>query len=274
MSVDADEVHGRRLDAAANGALGRSTRYREAELRVLLPGHHVLVGVRFDARRHPHEDLGDTARAFAPQLFEAVELVVAVDDDAADADLEGVAELRQALVVAVEHQPRWRDPGAGCHVDLARGGYVDAQPFLVRDACHRLAQERLGRVGGSAVPRRRRLPAAGSQVFFVVDEQRRAVLPRKVEKIDAADAQSAVVADPRGEREQIARQRVHPGECKALRGGRLRIAQTGPRPSHSLCPGAITAARPAHEQQHRRRRSPSQLVLRRLEWIRSRQCRG
>ena len=139
VRVDADEVHRRRLDAATNGCFSCAAGDGEAELRVLLARHDVLVGVGLDPRRHTHQHLRHGTGAVAPQLLQAVELVVTVNHDPTDADLQGMAELRRALVVAVEDElTRWHT-GAGGHVDLARGGDVDAEPFFVRDARHGLA---------------------------------------------------------------------------------------------------------------------------------------
>ena len=78
----------------------------EAELRVLLAGHHVLVGVRLDAGGHPDEQPRPGVPPVAPsrptrQLGQAVDLVEGVDDDPADACGERGRELVVGLVVAV-----------------------------------------------------------------------------------------------------------------------------------------------------------------------------
>ena len=64
---------------------GGAARQAEPELAVVLPGHHVLVGVGLDARRHPQQHLRHPAPV-GDERLDAIELVIGVDDDATDGD--------------------------------------------------------------------------------------------------------------------------------------------------------------------------------------------
>ena len=77
---------------------GRQRRQRNAELRVLLAGRDLLVGVGLDPRRHPQQD---ALAATGGEPLEAVDLVEGVDDQVADAGVERLQQLRLGLVVAV-----------------------------------------------------------------------------------------------------------------------------------------------------------------------------
>ena len=99
--------------SAVERLVRRPRRHREAELRVLLPGHHVLVRVRLDPGRDPHEQARRAeVGAGLDEAAQAVDLVEGVHDDAADACPEGRLQLVRGLVVAVQHEPRARR--AGC----------------------------------------------------------------------------------------------------------------------------------------------------------------
>src|SRR5581483_6992181 len=95
------------LDRARRRAAGDA----EAELAVLLAGHHVLVGVGLDPGRDPKEHEGVGADA-----LQSIDLVERVDDDATDADLESADELSLRLVVAVQHQSLGGYAGGQRHV--------------------------------------------------------------------------------------------------------------------------------------------------------------
>ena len=64
--------------------------------------------------------------------------------------------------------------------------------FFVRQRGHRLAQERLGRVGGPWPESLARLPATPPEMFFVVDEHRRAYLFHELQDVHAADPELAL----------------------------------------------------------------------------------
>ena len=114
---------------------------REAELLVLVGGGDVLVGVRLDAGGDPDHDphgrpelLGD--------LREALDLPGGVDDDPPHADLDGAAQLRGGLVVAVVADPGRVDPRPQRHGQLA----VEALRRVVEPRVHRQVQRRSARL--------------------------------------------------------------------------------------------------------------------------------
>ncbi len=188
-----DPVHGQGGVAAGQA---------EAELGVDLAGHHVLVGVGLDARRHPHHHPGGAAVVGVERLQPA-DLVEGVDDDP-DAEVVGPGQLGLRLVVAVEDEPVGGDARGQGHVQLAAGGHVDVHALLVDQAGHGQAEEGLRPVGHPVAEGGHRLPAPGPQVVLVVDEQGRAVLLGQVEQVDAAHAQPAVGADHGGVGQDVA----------------------------------------------------------------------
>ena len=150
------------------------------------------MGVRLDTGRHAHEH----ARP-AVEAFEALDLVEGVDDDAPDAGGQRRLQLVRRLVVAVEHESLGRETRRQRHVELATGGDVEVQTFVVDELRHRLAQEGLAAVGDALAERSARLAAASAQVLLVVHEQRRAELIGQRDEIAAADPEPALVADAR-----------------------------------------------------------------------------
>ncbi|TPW13350.1 MAG: hypothetical protein FD127_2080 [Acidimicrobiaceae bacterium] len=170
----------------------------EAELRVVLPGGDVLVGVRV----HPRRDAQHHLRRRQPlpaQRLDAIELFVAVDDDVAHARFDRGTQLVDALVVAVEGERIGRDAGLLGDEHLAATGHVEEHALLVRQAGHRLAEERLGRVHRPLVAERvDRLAAPMAKVRLVVDEQRRAVLGGELGDRGSSDAQGPVGRDRGG----------------------------------------------------------------------------
>ena len=174
MAVQPDEAArrgDRRARSTARG--GVAVAEVEAELRVVLAGGDVLVGVGVHAGRDAQQHVGHGG-AGGVERVEAVELVEAVDDDVAHAGLDRHAQLVDALVVAVQRARRRRHAGGQRDVQLAAAGHVEQHPLLVGEAGHRPAQERLRRVdrpagvrtprpprgtGRAGGPRRRRTPA-------------------------------------------------------------------------------------------------------------------
>ena len=137
------------------------------------------------------------------QRFDAVELVEAVNDDVANSGSHRLAQLVDALVVAVHDAGGGGDTGVEDDVQLAAAGDVEEQPFIVDETGYRTAEERLGGIDHtSGAERLHRLPAAFADVSGVVDEQRRAELAGEVEQRAAADCKRPVRADHRRVREQ------------------------------------------------------------------------
>ena len=167
-------------------------------------------------------------QALGVQRIEAIELVEAVDDDAADPGPERRPQLLHRLVVAVEHQAIGGDAGGEGDVELPTGGHVEEQPLLVDEAGDGAAQEGLGRVDHVPVAEDLdRLAAAGPDLVLVVDEQRRAVLRRELRDADPPDQQLPVGADGSVVGEQPGRDAAHAGvtsapvpRCRAARARR------------------------------------------------------
>ncbi len=180
----------------------------EAELRVVLAGRDELVGVRVHAGGDPQHHAWGRADTRGGQHVEAIEFVEGVDHDVADLGFDRLAEFVAGLVVAVERACAGGHAGRHRHVQFATGGDVEQQTLVVGEAGHRPAQERLGGVDHPLGPERRdRLSAPSSQMGFVVDEQRRAVVLGQRLDRHAADLEPAVVTDRRGVRQQPTRDR-------------------------------------------------------------------
>ncbi len=168
MAVDAAEAQTRRLDHAAHRGERVALGHREPELRTLGPGLDVLVGVRLDARGHPHEHLTAVV-----DPLESVELPERVRYDDPHAGVARRGELGIALVVPVEDEPLGREAGVQRDMQLSSGRHVQLEPLLRDQLGHRDAQERLARVRDVAgAEAHGELAAAGSEMVFVVDEQR------------------------------------------------------------------------------------------------------
>ena len=89
-------------------------------------GRDVLVAARVDAGLQAHHDGCDDAELIGDAL-DLVNLVHRVDEDAVDTGLEGKADLRVRLVVAVQADAVGVHPGAQGQAQLAERGGVDTQ---------------------------------------------------------------------------------------------------------------------------------------------------
>ena len=111
VRVRADQLGVLELLEARNGRVGGTRREAEPELRVLLPGHHVLVRVRLDPWGHPDEEFHASTSGRAVDLEEPAEpldLVEGVDYYPPDAGFECGKQLGTRLVVPVHDEPvRW-----------------------------------------------------------------------------------------------------------------------------------------------------------------------
>ena len=215
VGVDADQLDGVGRAGPLDGPAGVTGGQAEPELRVVLAGHHVLVGVGLDARRHAQQHLRHDA-VLAVQAFQAVELVERVDDDAPDAGPPSGAQLVVGLVVAVQHDALAGHVGGQRDRQLTRRRDVEVHALLVREPGHRPAQERLGRVGHAVPERGDRLPAARPQVRLVVDEERRAVLVGQRVQVAPPDQQLPVRPDLGRVRQQPPRQHAHRDDPRDL----------------------------------------------------------
>ena len=208
MRVDADQLDaGHELQRG--NSLGRGPGGDgEAELRILLPGPHELVGVRLDAGRHPRQHLRPVGsrRCGLQEGTQARHLVERVDDDPAHAVLQGRPQLVDRLVVAVEDQPRRGDARGESDMELPAGCDVEVHPLVLSQTGHGAAQESFGGVGDAVAPRRDRLPARMAQMLLVVHEEWRAELLRQLQEIEAADAEMPLPVDRGRAREEVALQ--------------------------------------------------------------------
>ena len=152
------------------------------------------MGLGLDAGGDAEEDLGG-GEAVGDEGVEPVELVEAVDDDPADAGLDRFPQLGRRLVVAMEGDPVGGDAGREADVELAAAGHVEAEAFLVDQPGHGPAEERLGGVDGVGSERFGGFPASGSEVIFVVDEERGAELPGQLGRLTTADEELPVGPD-------------------------------------------------------------------------------
>ena len=151
--------------------------------------------------------LGTTA-VLRVEGSQAVELVEAVDHDPTDARRPRRSQLAGGLVVAVEDEAARRNARGEGDMELAAGGHVDVHALLMREAGHGQAQEGLAGVGHTVAEGGHGLPAAGTEVGLVVDEQRRAELGRQVTEIETTDAEAAVCTDLRAVGQEPSRDRT------------------------------------------------------------------
>ena len=197
--MDADEIDGGGGEGPVHGLAGHPGGDREAELGVVMAGGHVLMGLGLDPGGDPEQHLGGGAaggaQAGGGQGVEPVELVETVDHDAAHPGLDGLAQLIDRLVVAVEHQPVGGDPSAETDMELSPAGHVDTETLLVGQAGHGPAEEGLGGVDGARAEGGIGLGTTGPKVVLVVDEEGGAELVGQVEGVAAPDEELAAGAD-------------------------------------------------------------------------------
>ena len=201
---------------AGGAALGRlrQERQRDAELRVLLAGGDLVVGVGPDPGGGAEED---ALRAPGDDPLEARDLVEGVDDDVADAGIDGLLEFSRALVVAVHVDPRGVEAGVQRQVQLAARGDVAGKALLGEQAQGGGAGEGLAREDDLEVVRalgecRLDGAGAGAHVVLRVDVCGRAELGRELDHVAAAHLESAALVDAAALRvDRRARDRVGQG---------------------------------------------------------------
>ncbi|CAB4699620.1 unannotated protein [freshwater metagenome] len=147
-----------------------------------------------------------------------------------------LAQLLNALVVAVHHACRRWNASGQHNVQFAAGSYVEQQTFFIRKQGHRLAEKRLAGVHHVASAKRLHgLAAAGAQVVFVVHKQWRAVGGGKLGNRATANEQRAIDTDGCG----VGQQRH--GNC----GSHIYIRSGAEMPRRSR-PFSITRAVTSH----------------------------
>ena len=252
MAVQAPEVQVRRILDRGHGLVGLAGGQGQAELLVLVGGRDVLVATRMDAGLQAHHDGRDDAEVSGDAL-DLVNLVHRVNENAMDAGLEGEADLRVRLVVAVQADAVGVHPGAQGQAQLAERGGVDTQALGRDEARDVGAQERFAGIEGVAaahaiaIPEllgHRRGPHAGAAThgLDVKHEGGRAEVGGDAGQVDASHAQHAVLParTPRpqvgaliggrtGEGSDVFRlaHRVTSSRGRSHRGGRGRCAAPG-----------------------------------------------
>ena len=152
--------------------------------------------VGLHARRDTHID-GLLDAQLAGDFRDAAQLDAAVDDDAAHAGLDGLAQLLRRLVVAVHEDALGREARGQRARQLAATRNVEAQALFVHDARGLLVEKRLAGVDdvGVAVAAAKCLEVgfhARAHVALVHDVERRALLARELHHVDATDEQVLV----------------------------------------------------------------------------------
>ena len=201
VAVQPTEVQVRRVLDGGHGLVGLAGGQGQAELLVLVGGRDVFVATRVDAGLQAHHDGGGGTERSGDAL-DLVDLVHRVDEDAMDAGLEGEADLRVRLIVAVQADAVGVHPGAQGQTQLSERGGVDTQALGGDKARDVGAQEGLASVEGVtavhsvAIPEllgHRAGPHAGAAAhgLDVEHEGGRAELVGDAGQVDAAHAQHA-----------------------------------------------------------------------------------
>ena len=199
MAVDARKIEMRLLQDMAGQAHGLAVGDAVAELAVVLAGHDELVRVRGDARLDAEQHALVPAVRGADAL-EAGDLLVVVDDDAADAGGDGHLQLGVGLVVAVEMEVLRIKTGLDGRIELAAGDDVRMDALGGEDRIDERGAQRLAGVGDLvalaevAAHRLGEGAAVFAQAAFAHHIGRRAVFAAEVDQIDAVHQQMAVAA--------------------------------------------------------------------------------
>ena len=167
----------------------RAAGHRQPELLVFVCGGDELVRVRLDPDSETNVDVLDDA-GLARDGIEALDFGDRVQDDVPDTDFDRRGQFRDGFVVAVEGNPLRREASVQRDGELAAGGHIEREPFLVDPAGNLAAQEGLGRVAHvvAAAKGGRELAAPGTEVVLVDDEQRGAVLLSELGQRDSGEA--------------------------------------------------------------------------------------
>src|SRR6478735_2137535 len=181
---------------------------RQPELLVLVRRRDELVRVGLDPHGDTDEDRRDDTE-LGGNRGDALDLVEGVDDDAAHAVVEGIADLGDALVVAVQADPVAGDAGALGHGELAAGAHVEVQALVMDPARDLGAQEGLPRIEDVCATREAlehlgirllELPCARTEVVLVDDVCRRAEVTCQLGDAHPTDREDAVAPPPHGRR--------------------------------------------------------------------------
>ena len=203
VAVKPAEVQVRRVLDGGHSLVRLAGGQGQTELLVLVGGRNVLVATRVNARLQAHHDGRDDAEVSGDAL-DLVDLVHRVDEDAVNAGLEGEANLRVRLIVAMQADAVGVHARAQGQAQLAERGGVDTQALGRDEARDVGAQEGLASVEGVttihavAVPEllgHRRGPHTGAAAhgLDVEHEGGRAEVGGDAGQVDASHAQHAVL---------------------------------------------------------------------------------
>ena len=176
---------------------------RCAELAVHRPRDKVRVSVDLDAGRHAEPDrLTAAARRGKPR--EPLDVVRAVDDEAAYTRAKRPHDLVVGLRVPMQLDPRRRESRAARSLELAQGGDAGVDAFSRDDRADADERARLDRVRDAHRPvteeRIDVLAEAGADGAGVVDVERSPVAVGERAHVVCPDAHVAVVPDGGPER--------------------------------------------------------------------------
>ena len=201
VGVQPDELQVGGLAYPLDRLLGEPVGQPEAELGVELPGLDVVVGGGLDPRRDPDQ------HALRPleQPLGALDLVERVEDQMPDARLEGVAEFRLGLVVAVQVDPRRIEAGGQGHAQLAPRGDVDREALLAHHAVRGGGGKRLARVDhlegiGAFLEGAHVFPGPAADVVLGVDIGRGAEPVGKLHQVATRDLEMSAFVHARARR--------------------------------------------------------------------------
>ena len=196
VEMQAHDLKVRLAQRYLNCALGISSLYRKAELRIQHAGRCESMRMWVNAggqSQHGGLSYSDLACNFVQQL----DFVKRVDRDASEPDLQRLCELIPRLVVAMEVNVTCGKPCRHCNRKLTAGHDIQRQTLALHQLQYRRIGKRLGRVLNSAVSvssceRIDECPAHATDRRGIVDIERRAVLVRQLANRHATNRQLTV----------------------------------------------------------------------------------
>ncbi len=200
VTVDAAEPEVRSLQRSRHRMGGGPAGDGEPEFRVCLARLDVGVGVRVHTRRDADQDVHGHAPG-GRHVLDRVDLLKIVDADPPDSGAHRHLHLLRRLVVAVHDDLARGHPGLQCRVQLAAGGHIHAQAFLLDDPAdgHRREDFAGERDVELRIPRFEGPPIGAARLpqSLLVDHiERSAELPRQVHRAAPPDLKHTVSVHP------------------------------------------------------------------------------
>src|SRR5262245_35743024 len=200
MRVEPGEPQARQLESPPHRLSGVPTCQREAELLVLVRGSDVLIRVCLNPDGDPDQDTLCHTVAVC-DVGQSDHLFIRVNDDPADASLDGSGQLCGRLVVAVHGDPAGRKATADRRRQLAARTDIKPEAVLGKPAYDLLTQERLARIGdvrSDTAEGMKEVACPPTEVRLVENVCRCAVLRGEVENINAGGCEDAACPVPIG----------------------------------------------------------------------------